>query len=247
MLKLFKYNWRVSEVLFYSLSGLTLLVYTILYILTHKGYWWAEFSILAAFGFVSIMLQILTIFLIYHFNSSLKSTVRRLLPVSAVKEYIAAILIPIIYNVVHIMLLVLFIAILNPVFQTPEINEFIATLNLVEIVTSVFIMSVGYSVFSFAMTYLAVAIARLFRTNMRVLLFVAFMVAITFVYGILSGVISMNDPQTVKQGLVTVETSSDYTFTINWFTFHWTQLVEVAFTLICAFATVYIMKRKLEV
>lgn len=256
MLNLLKYNWRKSDVLFYSLTGVTLLLYALLYILTTTAGWWAEVSLLIAFAFTGLVLQVLTIVVIYNFNGSLKSITRRLLPVGATKEYIAYLIVPVVYQVVFSILLWLFFLVFNPQFRLEGLTLFFNEINKLEASLSILIMTLATSIFASVVQFLAVAIARLFRTNLRILIFIAIIIGISVVYGVVTGYLQSLDPTlatVTQEGIIRVNIALDSTVTniesvtINWFSFHWIQIVNVALTLIMALITVYIIKNKIEV
>jgi len=146
--------------------------------------WWDEVSIFGAITLISFVLQILTIIVIYNFNATLKSITRRMLPISALKEYIAAIAIPVIYNIVFFAIIWLFILLLNPTFQLPEVNQFVSTLNVAEVSISLLIFCLLYSVLSAVMYFFAVAVTRLFKTNLRILIFIAISFVLSILYGL---------------------------------------------------------------
>lgn len=248
MLKLFKYNWKKSEILFYSLLGITVLVLAIMFTLTKMDIWWDEVSIFGAITLISFVLQVLTIIVIYNFNATLKSITRRMLPISALKEYVAYIAIPVLYNIVFFAIIWLFILLLNPTFQLPEVNQFVSTLNIAEVTISLLVFCLLYSVLSAVMYFFAVAVTRLFKTNLRILIFIAISFVLSIVYGLGLNLLQGGDPATFQQGLIRLNYNeiSD-TFNIDWFSFSWLQLVEIAISFILAYITIYIIKHKIEV
>jgi|GEM_PF-6122224 len=245
MLKLFKYNWKQSETLFYSMLGVTIVLFIPLLILGRTNVWWDEFVTFAAISIVSIVLQALVIVIIYNFNASLKSITRRLLPVSRISEYIAYLLIPIAYNFIFAIIMWLFFVLLKPEFQIAELNAIIETFNMGEVGLSVFIFTLFYSIFGSMMLFFAVAFARMFKTNLRILIFLATYMGISIIYGIGLQLINPNSA-VIRQGTILIDLESTE-FAIQWLTFNWSIIVELLFALVLAVITVYIMKRKIEV
>lgn len=246
MLNLFKYNWKKSEILYYSLLGATILLYTVLYIVSRRYDWWGEFTVLGALSIASTALQALTIVVVYNINASLKSTSRRLLPVKAIHEYLAHLATPTIYSVSFGILCWLFFILVKDTIYFEEARIVADQLLMTSSAISMLLSLVLYSVFNAVFFLFAITIARLSRSNLKILIFIGVLIGVSFIYGLLTTIFNTN-PNVTQQGWIRLEVTDNLQFKMNFFSLSWLQLVELIFGFVLAYVSVYIMKNKIEV
>lgn len=246
MLKLFKHNWKKGQVLFYSLFALTVLSFSFLYFCLIRDGWYGEYTFLGSIGIASTVLQVLMIVAIYNLNGSLKAISRRMLPVKPLHEYLAQIAVLTIYSASIGVLCVVFFLIMKNYIYYKEVQQVIDQINMTTATISVVVGIIVYSILNAIMYCFALVIARLNRSNLKILVFIGVFIGISLVYNIIPSIIN-GDPNVTQQGWIRIETFEDAQVTINYFKISWSLLFELIFGIVLAYISVYIIKHKLEV